>query len=215
VNVLKNIVIVAAMALSYAVVSLGGSVTAQEVLEKMKKKYDSMDDVQLRFSQRLKFSIAKMEQSRSGLLLVKKENKYRVEFDDQTIVTDGETVWSFSLSNNRVLIDRFKMNESSLSPDKILAGAPKDYSAVLLDNEKMGGKDVVVLKLVPKNENASVKTMKLWVDEGTWLTKKVELVDVGGNETTYVVEDFKTNLGLPDSRFTYQIPQGVEVVDLR
>lgn len=212
---LKNIVIVAAMALSYAVVSLGGSVTAQEVLEKMKKKYDSMDDVQLRFSQRLKFSIAKMEQSRSGLLLVKKENKYRVEFDDQTIVTDGETVWSFSLSNNRVLIDRFKMNESSLSPDKILAGAPKDYSAVLLDNEKMGGKDVVVLKLVPKNENASVKTMKLWVDEGTWLTKKVELVDVGGNETTYVVEDFKTNLGLPDSRFTYQIPQGVEVVDLR
>jgi outer membrane lipoprotein carrier protein len=215
VNVLKNIVVIAAMALGYTVVSLGGGVTAQDVLEKMKKKYDSIDDVQLRFSQRLKFSLAKMEQNRSGLLLVKKENKYRVEFDDQTIVTDGVTVWSFSSSNNRVLIDRFKMNESSLSPDKILAGAPKDYSAVLLDNEKVGGKEAAVLKLVPKNENASVKTMKLWVDEATWLIMKVDLVDIGGNETTYVVEDFKTNLGLPDSRFTYQIPQGVDVVDLR
>jgi chaperone LolA len=190
-------------------------VTAEEVLENMKKTYDAIDDVQLKFSQELKSSLASMEHHRTGVLLVKKENKYRVEFEDQTIVTDGETVWSYSPSNNRVLIDRFKMNEGSLSPDRILAAAPKDYSAVLLGQENVRARETVLLKLVPKKENASIKTMKLWVDSATWLVRKVEIVDLGGNETTYVVEDLKTNLGLPDSRFTYQIPKGVDVVDLR
>jgi outer membrane lipoprotein-sorting protein len=43
----------------------------------------------------------------------------------------------------------------------------------------------------------------------------VELTDVAGNQTTYTVSDIKVNPGIPDSQFTYQIPDGVEAVDLR
>jgi outer membrane lipoprotein-sorting protein len=41
------------------------------------------------------------------------------------------------------------------------------------------------------------------------------MIDANGKKTEYVVNDIKLNTGLQDSRFAYQIPQGVEVVDLR
>jgi len=189
--------------------------TAEDILEKVRKKYDSIQDAELRFSQHVKFSMGRIEQDVQGKLFIKKDNKYRVEFEAQTIVTDGKTVWSYSARNQQVLIDNFKLDERSFSPEKILVAAPADFSANLLGREKIGKTDVVVLKLVPRGDDAFVKTLKLWVNENDWLMKKVELTEVSGKETSYFVNDIKVNIGLQDSRFIYQIPEGAEVVDLR
>jgi chaperone LolA len=188
---------------------------AQAVLEKVKKKYDSIVDAELKFSQHVKFEMSKTEQNVSGTLFIKKENKYRVELEGATIVTDGKTVWSHTKSSQQVLINNFTMDENAMTPEKILGAAPKDYNASLVGEEKIGKTNTQVLKLAPKDEASMIETMKLWVDEATWLIKKVEILDVGGKQTVYVVNDVKINTGIPDSRFTYQIPNGVETVDLR
>ncbi len=188
---------------------------AQEVLEKVKKKYDAIKDAELKFSQQTKFEMSKLEQNISGTLFIKKENKYRVEAEGRLIVTDGITVWSYSPSNNQVLIDKFKLDERALTPEKVLAAAPKDYIASVVGNEKISKIETQVLTLVPKDEDSMVSRMKLWVDESTWLIKKVEIIDVNGKQTVYIVNDIKVNIGIPDSRFTYQVPSGVESVDLR
>jgi len=189
--------------------------SAQDVLDKVKKKYVSIHDAQIHFSQRVKFEMAKIEQQAEGTLLLKKENKYRVELGEQTIVTNGETVWSYSVPNNQVLIDHFKIDDRMFSPERILTAAPDDFSATLIGSEKTGKGEAVVLKLMPKDDQAFVTSMKLWVDNATWLIRKVEFVDINGKETEYTVNEMKVNIGLQDSRFTYQIPEGVEVVDLR
>ena len=189
--------------------------TAQDVLERMKKKYDAINDAQLRFSQNTRFELSKVEQHVNGTLFLKKDNRYRVEMDDQTIVTNGETVWSYSVSNKQVLIDHFKMDENSISPEKVLTGAPTEFTSTLLGKEKIGRTDVVALKLAPKKDQSMVKMMKLWVDNSTWLIKKAEIIDVNGKQTEYLVMDVKINTGLQDSRFTFEVPDGAEVVDLR
>jgi len=189
--------------------------TAQDVLEKVRKKYDSISDAQLKFSQKTKFDLSKIEQNIRGTLFLKKTNKYRVETDDRTIVTNGETVWSYTVSTRQVLIDHFKMDENAISPEKVLAGAPTEFSSTLLGREKLGKTEALVLKLVPNSDQSLVKTMKLWIDNSTWLIKKVEIEDVNGKQTEYVVTEVKTNTGLQDSDFTYQLPEGTEVVDLR
>jgi outer membrane lipoprotein-sorting protein len=75
---------------------------AKEVLEKVRTAYASIKDAELHFSQRTKFSLSKLEQRGSGILYLKKDNKYRLETGDQTIVTDGNTVWRYSVSTNQV-----------------------------------------------------------------------------------------------------------------
>jgi len=197
-------------------VSSGGfAQDAQDVLEQLRKKYDTIKDAEVQFSSRMKFSIAKVEQRTSGRLQFKKEHKYRVELEDQTVVTDGETVWSYSASANQVLIDHFKLDERMLSPEQILTAAPRDFSATTIGHEKSGKRDLIILKLVPKGEQSTLKSMKLWVDDDEWLIRKVELVDLNGTETVYVVNDFRLNTGLEDTRFSYQVPEGATVVDLR
>lgn len=189
--------------------------TPDEVLQNVKRKYDSIKDAELRFSQRVKFAVAKLEQSVSGTLFLKKENKYRVELDDQTIVTDGVTVWSYSAADKQVLVDNFRKDERMLSPEKILTGTPSDFHSTILGREVVKGKPTVRLKLVPNDDQSFVQVLRLWVDETTWFISKVEVVDAGGKETTYIVSNVNVNIGLEDSRFTYTIPEGVEVVDLR
>jgi outer membrane lipoprotein carrier protein len=189
--------------------------SAEDILDRVHKKYDRMEDAEVRFSQKVKFSHAKIEQEVAGTLQFKKANRYRVEFEGQLVVTDGETVWSYSQENNQVLIDRFKLDERSLSPERILTAAPGDFSATLLGSEKTAQGEAVVLKLIPRDASALLKSMKLWVLESDWLIHRVEILDQHGKETTYQVSSFKTNIGIPDSRFVYQVPPGVDVVDLR
>src|SRR5512142_548916 len=73
--------------------------TAQDILNQVKKKYDTIRDAQISFTQAVKFPLAHVEQKASGTLVMKKENRYKVEMEGQTIVTDGTTVWSYSKAN--------------------------------------------------------------------------------------------------------------------
>ena len=72
-----------------------------------------------------------------------------------------------------------------------------------------------MLKLVPKDDQSFIKSMKVWVEEGTWIIRKVETTDVNDTETTYTVRDVKLNSDIKDSRFSFTPPPGTELVDLR
>jgi outer membrane lipoprotein carrier protein len=195
--------------------SLGVAETAEEVLENMREKYESIEDAEIRFTQRVRFSMANIEQKISGLLTMKRENRYRVELDDRTIVTDGRTVWSYSRPNNQVLIDDFAMDDRSFSPENILVRAPSEFVPTLLGEERFRDIEFTVIKLVPRDDQAFMQSMKVWVDPDSWLMGKVELVDANGKETTYIVEEIRINTDVDDKLFRFRIPDGVDVVDLR
>ncbi len=213
---MKNCAMVLLCGLLLAPVALSKAEdTAQDVLDRVKKKYEKMEDAEVRFTQKARFPMAKLQQEAAGTLQFKKPNKYRVKFEGQLVVTDGETVWSYSEQNNQVLVDRFKLRDRSLSPERILTAAPEDYMATLIGREKAPGGEAFVLKLIPRDPSSLVKSMKLWVHESDWLIHRVELLDQHGKETTYTVLSFHTNTGIADATFVFQAPAGVDVVDLR
>jgi outer membrane lipoprotein carrier protein len=193
---------------------LAATQNAEEVLEKVRKRYDAVTDAELKFTEKVRFPMAKIEQQVSGTLFVKKKNKYRVELDGKVIVTDGQTLWSYSAANNQVVIDRFKQDAQSLSPEKILVGTPENFTSTIVGEEKIGGHETTILKLEPKDEQSFIRTVRLWVDDD-WMIRQVEIVDASEKQTTYTVLQVRTNTGLQDSRFVYKIPEGADVVDLR
>jgi outer membrane lipoprotein carrier protein len=196
-------------------VSLPAEDSAKDIVERVQKKYAEINDAILRFSQKAMFSLSKAEYTSSGVLYMKKTNHYRIVTDDRTFVTDGKTVWSYSPANKQVLVDTYKEEPRTFSPEKFLLNVPTDYYSAIISREKFQGKDVVVLKLTPKSDDASMKSLKLWVDDGEWLLWKAEVVDMNDNLTQYTVSDIRLNPTLADSTFTFVTPPGVEVVDLR
>jgi outer membrane lipoprotein carrier protein len=189
--------------------------TVNEVTAKLQQKYETIQDATARFTQHVKFGFSQIEQDFAGSLTMKKPNKYRVESEQQTLVTDGTTVWAYSPTNKQVLIDRYKENQNTLSADRFLLHLPANYYATLLGTEKSGDVRRVTLKLVPKDDQSFVKSMKVTIDEGSWIVRKVEIVDVNDTETTYTVLDVKVNTHVKDGLFTFTPPPGTEVVDLR
>jgi outer membrane lipoprotein-sorting protein len=68
--------------------------------------------------------------------------------------------------------------------------------------------------LTPKEDNAFATAMKIWVSKD-WLIRKVEVTDVNGAVTTYVIEKISIDQKLGDAKFVYQVPDQAEVIDLR
>jgi outer membrane lipoprotein carrier protein len=185
------------------------------IVSKLQKRYDAIRDVSVVFTQNVRFGVTKSEQTFNGKLFMKRGNKYRIELEQQTIVTDGNSVWSYTKGNNQVLIDNYKDDLKSFSPDKILVNVPNNYYSTLLGKERLGSRETSILKLVPKDDKSNLKWMKVWVDQDEWLMRKIQVLDVSDNLTTYLIEKIKLNSGLVDSLFQFEIPTDVEVIDLR
>jgi chaperone LolA len=188
---------------------------ADAVLARVQKKYDSIRDASIDFSRTIRFAALQTEESFAGKFFMKRGKKYRIEGDEQTIVTDGTTVWTYTRSTAQVVIDNYKDDPHSLTPDNLLVNIPKQYQAAILDETKGQGGEVVVLKLIPTDEHAQVKWMKAWIHKDDWLMHRVQVEDLGENLTTYTLTAIHLNRDTPDSLFRFSAPAGVEVIDLR
>ena len=73
----------------------------------------------------------------------------------------------------------------------------------------------MVLRLSPIKPDPTLQQFLLIVEQGTGMPIGARVVDVGGNETTILFEHVSTALALTVEQFTYQIPQGVDVIDQR
>ncbi len=194
---------------------LCGAQTGKEIIKSLKKKYASIDDAVVKFEQTVKYGVSKFEQSFSGTFYFKKKNKYRIETEQQIVVTDGATSWLYSKVNNQVIIDKYREDKDTSSPEKFLLSISDEYIPVILRTEKSDDKKVYILKLTPRDENSSVESAKIWVVEDDLQIMKVEITDINGTITTYSVKSVKINSGVDDSIFKFSIPNGVKVVDLR
>ena len=166
-----------------AIVSLCGllataqekELTVKQVTEQLNHRYDMIDDAVVQFEQHVKFGFSNIEQNFSGTLKMKKPKHYRIEAEHQTIVTDGITVWAYSTANNQVLVDHYKENSNSISPEQFMLNLPANYYASILGYEKQSAGNIILLKLVPKDDRSFVKSVKISVEENSWMLKKAEL----------------------------------------
>ena len=187
-------------------------ITAQEIIQNVQNVYKDITDAKASFTQSVKFGKGK-SQSSSGTLYIKKEKKYRIETGSQTIVTDGSTSWSYSPSKKQVVIDYYKETGNTFSPNKYLFQYPENFYSDLAGTEKLGGKDVYVLTLKPR-ESGYVNSAKLWVGKDDWIIKKI-YISTDESTATYTVKNVQLNVGLSNSKFSFSPPEGTEVIDMR
>ena len=72
-----------------------------------------------------------------------------------------------------------------------------------------------VLILIPnENSNLNFAQAKLWINNDN-LIKKIEIA--GKNNSRIIIElsDYKLNQNFPDSQFSFSLPEGSRVIDLR
>ena len=189
--------------------------TVKQITDRVQRRYEMIDDAVVQFEQHVKFGFSDIEQTFDGVLTMKKPNRYRVESEHQTIVTDGTTVWAYSAANKQVIVDRYKENSNSISPEKFMLNLPDNYYVSILETKKDPAGAIVVLKLIPKDDRSFVKSVKLTIEVRTWIVRTIDILDVNETETVYTVRNIKLNTNVGDKSFTFETPPGADVVDLR
>jgi len=185
---------------------------AQQIIKDVQNTYNGIKDAKATFSMSEKYSGGKSS-SASGTLYIQKKSKYKIKTNKFTLVTDGSTSWSYTPSKKQVVIDYYKDDGNTFSPNKYLFDYPENFYSDLSGSEKVGGNDCHVLKLTPRKKG-SVKSAKIWVDKAENLIRKIT-VSTSESTKTYTLKTITLDPGLSSSEFTFTAPAGVEVIDLR
>lgn len=188
----------------------------EEIIEEMQERYTDMEDMSATFKKVDRFKLTGSVSETKGKIYIKEGEKYRFESEDQVIVTDGKSVWSYNAITNKLIIDKVRKNSGAFLPRDMLFKYPKEFYSTLLKEEEIEGENHFIVRMDPRgNKHGFVKSMKVWIEEDAWLIKKIEVTDLNDNISMYVISNLKVDQKLKDTFFSYQATEGVKVIDVR
>ena len=198
-----------------------GAIDGPEVIEHVQKQFEKLKTLSARFEKQHFWKLVDQTQSVKGKLHVEKPNRFRLESGIRTVVTDGETAWSYDPQNEQVLVNAYSAVEDERSYEKLLfdlvllGGYEDRFAPTYFGDERVMGKRCHVVDLRAKAQDAYVETVRLWIDRKEWLVRQIEYRNINGDVTTYELDQLKKNKKLKEGTFAFRAPLGVEVVDLR
>lgn len=145
----------------------------------------------------------------SGKIFFKKENNFRIEFGNSTIVSDGITSWNFNKKENKVIITDYEEDGSLFSINFLVYQFP---SQCTLAGESDG--NLRKLTLTPKSRTNNLGEVILWINNND-LIEKLQTNDPSSGVVELSFSNIKINQNLPISNFQFTPPQGSRIIDLR
>lgn len=190
--------------------------SAADVTGAMRRRLDGVRSIVARYSVTTYTAVLDQQNEAEGqLYLQREENRLRLEEIDQTIVSDGESVWTYLPGNRQVIVSTAQESKSRMSPDELLFNNSNQYQYKLEGRETIDNSSFYVLRLTTVEAFDGKFEFQIWVDDDTWLTKKVVYTDDIGSEITLRFMDFQLNKTISPDLFRMTTSPDVEWVDLR
>ena len=193
--------------------------TAETVTGKMRQRLDGVRTLEARYSVSTYAAVLDQRNITEGRLYLKRdENRLRLEEASQTIVSDGESMWTYVPANRQVIVSPARDDASGTQPgrpDDFIFNYSNRYRYELEGRDPVDGTPGYLLSLTAIDPAERIPTLRIWVDAETWLTKKVKYADDMGSETILRFKDYQLNAKLDPGLFRMTTPDDVEWVDLR
>lgn len=190
---------------------------AESLLEKVSKHYRSLPSLSADFRLDLKDGGGQKLGSYTGTISIK-GNKYRIETDQQTIISNGQTVWTYMPANREVQISDAAAGEMDMmNPARLFSGNfKKDFSYAYKGPKTVNGKKIEIVSLKPLGKG-SFEKIELFIDAANSRITGGNVFDQSGGSFRYALSNIKANPSIADGKFSFNAAQhpGVEVIDLR
>lgn len=191
-------------------------VKAQQILNGVSTKYKSYKSVQADFILRVEGGQNDTKDQQTGTLFVK-GNKYKLQINNQEIISDNNTVWTYLKDANEVQINSFEKDDNSISPSEIFTIYEKNFLYAFTDEKTVGGKVMQFIDLTPNDKSKPYFKVRLAIDKVAKAIQSAVVFDKNGNRYTYEIKKFTPNPDINDAFFSFDSKKhpGIEVVDLR
>lgn len=190
---------------------LSAQETSQSVFNELVKKFSAAASVSFEFS-------LDGNSSFRGSLKSKPGNKYIITTAERKIVSNGKTIWNYSIKDNKVILSDQEVGSiGSISVENVFYSFSSAFKPVSLKREndsKLGTSLVLHLRSDKAVSQLNIETMQLVLDAKTKQIKAVRLDGTDGKQT-WAIKKVNTTNKIADSAFEFTPPKNCEVIDLR
>ena len=197
----------------------GDNLTVDQILEKVENKYaDSKFSAD--FIQKSTIKAMDITDMANGRVYIKYPGMMRWEYEkpeSQIIITDADKLWIYRPDDNQVMTGGAPTffsdgKGASFLSDIRLIRQKFDISVEQGPPEE---KDLFYhLKLIPREKTMDISEIRLMVSRQTFNVLRVITLNFYGDETRIDLLNFVFGGNLDDSLFSFEIPQGVDVLKI-
>lgn len=194
-----------------AAVSFAGQASAQSadaVARRLQQQYRQVRTLQADFVQ------TTAGRQMRGTVQVRGD-AFRLTLGDQTLVTDGRTLWSYSPDDEQVVVQAYDTARMGFSVGQLFTDYLGVFRAVGATRATIGGVRHDVLSLRPRDAGSTVRDATVYVRSSDAVPTRIRVRDTNGALHGFDVSNVRLNASLPASAFRFTPPRGTEVVDLR
>ncbi|MEK7341174.1 MAG: outer membrane lipoprotein carrier protein LolA [Candidatus Binatota bacterium] len=187
-----------------------------QVIESLQKSYDSSVDFTAEFRQETELKTLGRNLKARGKLYFKRPGRMLWRYEEpkgQFVLADGKSLYYYQPEQAQIIKSPLKNAFRSDIPLSFLLGIgslKRDFKVSLKGLEQ----GHYVLQLGPKGELGGVGEITLGIDRDKFDILWARIRDAAGNVTTLRFSDMRKGIGLKDSLFRLQVPDGVDVVEL-
>ncbi len=187
---------------------------AKSILDDVSAKTKAYKTISIDFTYTMQNQAKKINQSKKGSLLIK-GNKYVMKMAGQTVIYDGNAIYTYIKDANEVQINT--PTEESINPTQLLTTYDKDYKPKFIKEENINGIVLQVIDLSPTKQSKNIARVRLKINKNKKQVESSTLYDKDGSTYTYNVDKFITDIPINDSEFIFKKSDfpGAEIIDMR
>jgi len=192
--------------------------TAEELVQALQRRYDSIKDFSADFVHRYQGGVLRKQISERGHVLIKKPGKMRWDYtapEKKLFVSDGVRIYTYIPEDKQVVVTAQPRDDQTTAPALFLAGKgnlTRDFTPSLVANPGGSPLNARSLKLAPKTRQPDYDWLVFTLDPATLAIQGLLTMDAQGGESAFFFTNLKENTGVADKEFAFNIPRGVDVV---
>jgi outer membrane lipoprotein carrier protein len=189
---------------------------ALEILEAMSKRYKAYTSFEANITSSMTNETEGIKEEFKGKITVKGD-KFRLVMEDQEIINNGTTVWTYLPAAKEVNIDNYDPDADEINPSKIYDLYKKGFKYVYLEDKTENGVLCEVVDLVPEKKDAQYFKIRMNIGKKDRSIQSWTMFDRSGNRYKYSITKFTPNVTVAEAFFIFDPKKypGVEIIDLR
>ena len=191
--------------------SFGQDDKSNELLKQLSENTRSYSFMDVDFDFNFLNTSQEINENQQGNIKIS-NNKFRLNLNEQIIISDDSTQWIYLKESNELQIMEFDSEDEMLSPNKLFTIYENGYKSQyieLKDNDH-------IIDLFPL-ESSEFKNIQLHINKEKIQISKIILFDKNGGSFSYSITKFITNTDFDENLFKFKVEeyQDLEIIDLR
>ena len=185
-------------------------------LKELGKRYQKIETLVADFREIFEWAHTGEKIQRSGKIILASEQRFRIDTEEQLMVCDNLAIYRYNRLKSQVIIEPIENNTENLLPRRMLLNFADEFKAVHYSELPVNGMSGFRLDMLPIDpDEMLISEAGLWVTAEDNIIRRLRFKDLNGNLTLYFLSNIEINQPIDSTLTTFQIPEEVEVFDLR